>query len=371
VEIMQHKGDSECRLGGGASEDELCAFEKLPFAKMAQHPFSFLWTTPAKNSFVREALAEGLVQERKLGANPFKYGIIASTDSHLGTPGLVAEDSYPGHAAGGDTSAVEVPLMPDASVFGPGGLAVLWAEENSRDALFAAMRRREAYGTSGPRLIARFFGGWSYGDDICDGDDFTRRGYDGGVPMGGDLPPAPSATAAPRFAVWALRDPGTPEHPGAPLQRVQIVKVWLADGEARERIHEVAGDPDNGADVDLATCERRGPGAESLCALWRIATCASHTPWTAAAPAPSPESSRRAATHRCPRPSRNAPGPHRSGTPRPLRHPLGIGSTAWAEVAKIRTRFIFRTRRGTSCTSRIPRSRKRSARSSAATTKSS
>jgi hypothetical protein len=159
--------------------------------------------------------------------------------------------------------------MPDASVFGPGGLAVLWAEENSRDALFAAMRRREAYGTSGPRLIARFFGGWSYRDDICDGGDFARRGYDGGVPMGGDLPAAPSATAAPRFAVWALRDAGTPEHPGAPLQRIQIVKIWLEDGEARERVHDVAGDPDNAADVDMATCERRGPGADSLCAVWR------------------------------------------------------------------------------------------------------
>jgi hypothetical protein len=271
VEIMQHKGDSECRLGGrsGASEDELCGFEKLPFAKMDQQPLAFRWTTPAPNSFVREVLAEGLVQEQKLGANPFKYGIIASTDTHLGTPGLVAEDAFPGHAAGGDTSAVEVPLMPDASYFGPGGLAVLWAEENSRDALFDAMHRREAYGTSGPRLIARFFGGWGYLNDMCDGDRFVQRGYAGGVPMGGDLPPAPAAASAPDFAVWALRDAGTSEHPGALLQRVQIVKVWLENGAAREHVYEVAGDPDNGADVDLATCERRGPGSDSLCAVWR------------------------------------------------------------------------------------------------------
>jgi hypothetical protein len=279
VEIMQHKGDSECRLGGraGAGPDELCSFEKLPFAKMDQQPLSFRWTAPAPNSFVREALAEGLVQEQKLGANPFKYGIVASTDSHLGTPGLVAEDAFPGHAAGSAASAVGVPLMPDAPFFGPGGLAVLWAEENSRDALFAAMRRREAYGTSGPRLIARFFGGWGYRDDMCDGDRFAQRGYEGGVPMGGDLPPAPAlasastfaAAPAPTFAVWALRDAGTTEHPGALLQRVQIVKIWLENSAARERVYEIAGDPDNGADVDLMTCERRGPGFDSLCAVWR------------------------------------------------------------------------------------------------------
>jgi hypothetical protein len=280
VEIMQHKGDSECRLGGlgGAGADELCGFEKLPFARMDQQPSSFLWTTPARNSFLREALGEGLVQEQKLGSNPFQVGIIASTDSHLGTPGFVAEDEFLGHAAGGDTSAVEVPLMPDAIEFGPGGLAVLWAEENSRDALFAAMRRREAHGTSGPRIIARFFGGWSYADDLCDGADFARKGYRGGVPMGGDLPPAPGvaprpapvfAHPSPVFAIWALRDAGTPGRPGAALQRVQIIKVWLENGAAREHVYDVAGDAENGADVDLATCERRGPGFDSLCAVWR------------------------------------------------------------------------------------------------------
>jgi hypothetical protein len=159
--------------------------------------------------------------------------------------------------------------MPDATSFGPGGLAVLWAEENSRDALFDAMRRREAYGTSGPRLIARFFGGWGYRDDMCDGGRFVQRGYDGGVPMGGDLPPAPADASSPTFAVWALRDAGTSEHPGAQLQRVQIVKVWLENGAARERVYEVAGDPENGADVDLATCSRTGPGFDGLCSVWR------------------------------------------------------------------------------------------------------
>jgi hypothetical protein len=273
VEVMQHKGDSECRLGGlaGASEDELCGFEKLPFARMDEHPLPFRWTAPPHLSFVREALAEGLRQEERIGANPFKLGLIASTDTHLGTPGLVAEDAFPGHAAGGDTNQVEVPKIPDALAFNPGGLAVLWAEENSRDALFEAMRRREAYGTSGPRMIVRFFGGWDYGHDMCDSENFAREGYARGVPMGGDLPapPARASAPSPSFAVWALRDPGTPARPAAQLQRVQIIKLWVEGGEARERVYEVAGEPDNGAGVDLATCERRGPGFDSLCAVWR------------------------------------------------------------------------------------------------------
>ncbi len=87
--------------------------------------------------------------------------------------------------------------------------------------------------------------------------------------MGGRLAPAPAPDAAPQFAVWALRDPGDPQSPGAALQRVQIVKLWLEDGSPRERIHEVAGDPNNGATVDLASCERRGHGFDSLCRVWR------------------------------------------------------------------------------------------------------
>ncbi len=272
VEVLQHKGDSECRLGaeGRTSADELCGFEKLPFGRMDRQPLTPLWGPAPPRSFVREALAEGLLQEERLGANPFKYGIVASTDSHQGTPGLVSEEDFPGHAAGGDTSRVEIPRMPDAVEFNPGGLAVLWAEENSRDALFAAMRRREVYGTSGPRLVVRFFGGWTYPDDLCESGRFAAQGYAGGVPMGGDLPPpAQRVPDAPVFAVWALRDPGAAGQPGAPLQRVQIVKIWLEADQSRERIYEVAGDLHNGASVDPASCQRRGAGFDELCSVWR------------------------------------------------------------------------------------------------------
>jgi hypothetical protein len=273
LEVMQHKGDSECRVEplGGGSEDELCAFEKLPFTTMQRQRFPFLWEPAAPRAYAREALGEGLVQQSRIGANPFKYGIIAATDSHMGTPGLVDERDFPGGAAGGDTSQVEIPPIADAIWFNPGGLAGVWAEENSRDAIFDAMRRREAWGTSGPRITVRFFGGFDLPADLCGAADFAARGYAAGVPMGGDLPApaAGGAGGAPAFAVWALRDPGSPTRPSVPLQRVQIVKLEERDGQTRERVFDVAGSAGTGASVDPLTCEPRGAGAEQLCAVWR------------------------------------------------------------------------------------------------------
>jgi hypothetical protein len=148
---------------------------------------------------------------------------------------------------------------------------VLWAEENSREALFAAMRRREAYGTSGPRIGVRFFGGWSYADDLCESPAFAAAGYAGGVPMGGDLPPQSPAVGGggPVFAISALRDPGSAGSPGAPLQRIQIVKGWIETGATREQVYDVAGTPDNGAGVDLDSCAASGAGHDALCAVWR------------------------------------------------------------------------------------------------------
>jgi hypothetical protein len=274
VEIMQHKGDSECRAGG-ATTDELCGFEKLPFARMDEYPFPFLWAEPARLSFVREVLTEGLVQEERLGVNPFKLGIIASTDTHEGTAGQAAEKGFLGHAAGGDTNRVAVPKLPDAIYVNPGGLAAVWAEENSRDAIFEAMRRRETYGTSGSRIVVRFFGGWDLPADMCNRPDFAAQGYARGVPMGSDLPPnvstseRPNVRTPPSFAVWALKDPGSSEEPGTPLQRIQIVKLWIDEGESREKVYDVAGDADNGAGVDVTTCERKGPGFDELCNVWR------------------------------------------------------------------------------------------------------
>lgn len=266
VEITQHKGTSECR--GGNARDELCGFETLDYATMMgmagrppAHP-------TADYGYARDGLLEGLRQQQRLGANPFHFGLIGATDGHTGLPGLVDEEDFPGHAAGTVNARLEAPPMVDRIDFNPGGLAGVWAEENSRDALFEAMRRREVFGTSGPRIRLRFFGGYGYGPGLCEDADFAARGYAGGVAMGGVLPPRPDA-AAPRFALRALADPGTEGRPGTALQRTQIVKLSLEGGEGVERVYELGGDPDNGADVDPDSCEPRGPGARELCSVWR------------------------------------------------------------------------------------------------------
>jgi len=268
VEIMQHKGDSECMVGGSTT-DEACGFEKLPYDRFGPKFSMFARNVPpTPANFVRNALLRGLEQQVSIGANSLKYGIVASTDTHIAAPGLTAEKNHPGHGGAGLAAGKGVPVgFPDDLEFGPGGLAVLWAEENTRDALFAAMQRREAYGTSGTRPVVRFFGGWQYAPELCAAGDLAKRGYAGGVPMGGDLPPRPAGAGAPRIVFSALQDPGSAGSEGAPLQRLQIIKGWVADGATHERVFDVAGGP-NDASVDLLSCERSGSGAASLCSVW-------------------------------------------------------------------------------------------------------
>ncbi len=267
VEVMQHKGDSEC---AASAVDELCGFEKLPYDSFGGKFYPRLVGRGefAPPNFAREALKRGLALGNELGANPFKFGLVASTDTHLGAAGLTEEQDHPGHGGAGAPAGDHMPVgLPDDVEFGPGGLAVLFAEENARDALFEAMVRREAYGTSGTRPIVRFFGGWRYAPDLCERAAFVELGYRDGVPMGGDLPPR--ETDAPSFAVLALQDPGTASRPGTPLQRIQIVKGWVdEEGTTHERVLDVAGG-ENGARVDLSTCQREGPGEATLCAVWR------------------------------------------------------------------------------------------------------
>ena len=267
VEVMQHKGDSECHPGLG-SEDELCGFEKLAMNAFSGRYMSFMAEPPLARQFVREILKQGLREEERLGVNPFRFGLIASTDTHLGAPGLAAEAAdYPGHGGAGTPAGDEPGLgFPDAIDFNPGGLAALWAEENTRGALFAAMKRREAFGTSGPRLVLRLFGGWEYPEDLCEAEDLAAAGYAGGVPMGGRLARPIDPGASPRFVVSALRDAGAD---GAPLERVQVVKGWLEGDRLRERVIDVAGDPSRGSSLDPSSCAVPDSGPASLCTVWR------------------------------------------------------------------------------------------------------
>lgn len=264
VELSQHKGDSECRFGVG-TRDEFCNFELLPYGNFGGKFAAFQNVAPSEGSFVRNALKKGLALEKSLGTNPFRMGVISSTDTHLGTPGAVREDQHPGHGGAGAPSSVTMPRgLPDDIDFNPGGLAVVWAEENSRDSIFDALRRRETYSTTGPRMKVRFFGGWKYPEDLCARSDFVEKGYAGGVAMGGVLPSEEST--APRFAIQALRDSGGME---TPLERIQIIKGWLdASGNIHEKVYEVAGLSAERATVDPQTCATEGPGADQLCQVW-------------------------------------------------------------------------------------------------------
>jgi len=272
VEITQHKGDSECRTGVLTS-DEYCGFEKWSGIRIGLPPDANQTFPPLL--FVRNALKEGLAVEQRLGVNPFRLGLVGSTDTHNSTPGNTREDTYQGHLGTRDATPelLMTPLSAGIGIIGgieanPGGLAVVWAEENSRDALFAALRRRETYATSGTRPILRFFGGALAGAR-CGARDLIERAYADGTPMGGELGPV-SGRRSPRFAVVALQDPGEPGVPGTPLQQVQIVKGWVdASGETHEKVFEVAGNARNGARVDPHTCATSGPGADTLCAVWR------------------------------------------------------------------------------------------------------
>lgn len=284
VELYQHKGDSECMNPLSApfgAPDEYCSFEKprRAFSDCGDGIGSGGTTRKgclSRRDFVRTALLDGLLEEERLGVNPLRLGFIASTDTHNGTPGAVDEEGFGGHRGlDDDTPAKQLGegnLTPGGIEFSPGGLTGIWAEENTRPSLFAALRRREVFGTSGPRLAVRFFGGWELPAGLCGDPQLVEKAAKAGVPMGGVLPPRRSATAGPTFVLSALADAGDPRRAAVPLMLMQVVKGVVEGGKARLEVFDVAGKRDTTADVDPATCKPRGAGAMSLCAVFRDPT---------------------------------------------------------------------------------------------------
>ena len=192
--------------------------------------------------YAREALKNGLVLEKKLGTNPYKFGLIGSTDSHTALA-AVEEENFFGKATNAEPSPMRM-LHPfsktDKGAFEgyqlvSSGYTGVWAKENTRTAIWDAMKRKEVYATTGPRITVRFFGGWDYVDEDLNSRAPAFRGYEKGVPMGGDLR-ANKAGGAPTFMVYALRDAI-----GANLDRIQIVKGWLdKKGKTHEKVYNVA-----------------------------------------------------------------------------------------------------------------------------------
>ena len=281
-EIAQMKGQSEVHPAL-APNDEFASFELWDMT------FDGRRSEPA-GSTIRDAYGRGLVIGERAGANPYKMGVIGASDYH-GALSEEGEDAvYGSKAFNGVAADFEPPLTHVESMFGlgepeipaggmttgSGGLAGVWAEANTREAIYDALRRKETYATSGTRMRIRFFGGWHYPDDLQNQADWIRAAYAGGAPMGGDLPARPAGAVAPRFVLRAVKDPD-----GANLDRAQIVKVWRDGDGYRDQVYDVAlsdgraaepttGDvPAVGNTVDLSSATYTNSiGATQLSAVW-------------------------------------------------------------------------------------------------------
>ena len=281
AEITQTKGTSETHPSLSPN-DEWANFE-IWERYIAQNKM----VTRFAGSYVRRALEDGILQRDKLGVNPFKLGFVGATDTHNATPGFVEEVDYVGASGLRDgapeqrgsvlsKSAADWPARGPIqySARGGSGLTGVWAEENSRDAIYAALRRKETFATSGPRIKVRFFASYDFPADLMTRSDTVRQAYARGVPMGGDLLAAKGK--APQFLVWAVRDPRA-----GYLQRAQVVKGWIENGQAKEKVFDVACSDglqvgangrcaDNGAGVNMKTCEPdRFKGDVELRTVWK------------------------------------------------------------------------------------------------------
>ena len=255
-EVTQMKGDGETHPFL-SSNDEFADFEPWDKANVPA-------TLPKEDwmyqfEYARSALMLGLAQGAALGVNPFKFGMIGSTDAHTSLATTREDNNFskmphvePSNHRVEEAiirSPVDDRLSSLGGDIGASGLAAVWARENTREALFDAMMRKEVYATTGSRISVRVFGGWNFEADEVERPDFAERGYTGGVPMGGDLSNAPSGVA-PKFMIRALRDPDN-----ANLDRIQVIKGWLdASGETHERIYDAACS--DGRAIRNRRCER-------------------------------------------------------------------------------------------------------------------
>ncbi len=236
VEMGQTKGYSET-IPALSPTDEFAGFETYFKHLLGSGGV----TSKVDGSFVRQGLITGIGFQEMLGANPYKFGIVGGADSHDAASDN-EEFNYTG-VHGNTDKTPEIRLTSTGSVAGEAArffstptTTAVWAPENTRRAIFEAIKAKETYATSGTFIRLRFFGGWDYPADLVQDTDFVEKAYAGGVPMGGDMPPHPAKDFAkvPTFAFWALKDPNS-----ANLDRIQIVKGWFERGYAFEKVYDV------------------------------------------------------------------------------------------------------------------------------------
>ena len=242
LEVTQMKGDSEAHPFI-STEDEFADFETWDFGN-AGSPMTPKQENMLQHEYARSALQWGLKHQTKLGVNPFKFGMVGGTDSHVSLS-TTREENYfgklPNLLPGPERTEEAMVMKADGTPAvvswetSAAGLTGVWAHENTRESLFDAMARKEVYASTGTRITVRVFAGWDFETDEVERPNFAEQGYKRGVPMGGDLTEAPVGKT-PTFMVRALRDPD-----GANLDRIQIIKGWVdADGKMRERVYDVA-----------------------------------------------------------------------------------------------------------------------------------
>ena len=276
VEATQIKGTSETHPLL-SDTDEFAGFEISDFRIDTSQPGS---RAQPKGSYIRDAYKTGMVFEESIGMNPYKFGMVGATDTHnSGAP--IEEDKYFGKLGLEDGTPEqrlqnEGPIKDWVISWGASGVTGAWAEENTREAIYDAMTRKETFATTGPRIRVRLFGGWDFSNRDANSNDFVKVGYDKGVPMGADLANKPDTAQSPTFLVAAMKDPNT-----ANLDRIQIIKGWSKNGQSFEKIYDVAladgrkvnpgtGEaPPVGNTVDIATATYKNTiGDAQLSTFW-------------------------------------------------------------------------------------------------------